>query len=130
MTNDLVGSSPLTVLSGELVSLTQGTDKLVLPCLWPETQNVVITGLGIFMLTTPAVAVHSFSFLKNGSVVGAVAVTASGNFWTSVPTPFSLKGMTDTISVRHDTTAQNANESGEHRHEGVRIFAALFTSVT
>ena len=112
------------MLSGELNALTQGADKLVIPCLWKVTHQLVIVQIAIFFLTTNPTVGHSFSFFKTGVLVDAVTVTTSGQFWrTNVN--FALKGQTDYVTVRHDTNAQDAQESASHVDEGGRIWASL-----
>lgn len=123
------GTQPeLVVLQQELNSLSQGAEKAMFPCAWQTTHNVVVEYIAIFMLTTPSV-VHSFSFFKQGTQFsgGAVSVTTSGNYWSTrlTGTDRALKGFTDYVSVRHDTNAQDGDESASHVNEGGRIWAIL-----
>jgi hypothetical protein len=127
MTIKLETAPDIVVIGGELDSQEQGADRLILPCLWQQDLVVVCERLVIFALNTPSVQ-HSFSFFKSGagSAMGSdgVVMTTSGRFW-SLKVAEYLKGMTDWVSVRHDTNAQDSSESASHTDEGGRIWAGL-----
>jgi len=120
---DLLGALITNGLFVELNSMTQGADKAIIPCIWPKDLQIGFDEIVIFMLATPTVA-HSFSFFKTGVLQAAVSVTASGNWWRT-RSAFALKGQTDYVSVRHDTNAQDGDESVSHVDEGTRIWAGL-----
>lgn len=108
-------------LGGQLTDNAQGADKLVLPCFWELNVPLVITEILIYPDQTVVTSVaHSFSFFKTGSGTefGDVTLAASDLIARTVlSTPIVLLGQVDWVSVRHDTNAQDADESGSHVDE-------------
>lgn len=127
MKSELVGSIYLP-MSGKLSSLAQGSDLLILPCMWDSGVQYNNGRIWVFFLTASTVA-HAFDFFQNGSVsLGSVTVTAAASGYFSSPFTLptnGLRGLTDYVSVRHSTNAQNANESSSHVNEGGQILAGL-----
>lgn len=110
----------------ELTDLTQNSDRAILPAAWNSSVQVPFRGIAIFALATPGNQ-HSFTFFLQsaGTTIGAVTMTTSGNFWQTSAN-FSLRGLTDYVSVRHDTNAQDGDEmAGAHSADGSRIWAIL-----
>lgn len=115
-------------LQQELVDLAQGSDKCVVP--FPKQVGANYTTLRIDFGILPSVP-HSFTFFKNGISVGAVTCTTSGTsslpYWTTTVAAFDMNDTNaDVLSVRHDTNAQDGDESASHTNEGLRIWASIF----
>lgn len=111
---------PIVAIGGELNAQTQGADKLIIPVPKSFTAQKVV----IFFLNVPTVA-HSFSFFLSGAgtpFAAVTKVTTAGVRWNETASSQAFTGLTDWISVRHDTTAQDADE-GVHVDEGGRLWA-------
>lgn len=113
-----------TMISIELTNLAQGSDKVLFT--FPKGSSAYYT-LAISAQATPTVQ-HSFTFMKNGSIISAgaaVTMTTSGTLWTTSLAAFSF-APGDVFSVRHDTNAQDSDESSSHTDEGGRIQAHIY----
>ena len=124
------GALTVPMVWGRLDDEAQGF-KLLMPCGWSQSVPIVFNELVIWFHTTPSVQ-HSFTFYKNGTSIGAVTVTTSGNFWRTRAN-VSLKGQEDNWAVRHDSNnsailVQDSDESASHVDEGGLIMAALVCS--
>ena len=126
---DIYGGFKHRALFGKANALTQGESKIVIPCLWARDYWIAFGGLAVFFHTVSTTA-HSFSFYEgaesgSGTLLGAVTV-AIGQRWGTFQGAFSLKGQTDFVTVRHDTNAQDADETGgAHVADMVAIYAGL-----
>ena len=115
--------------AGELNALTQGVGKWVCPSFEFQNEGTVTFDKLVIVFQTAGTVAHAFTFFRTPSgggsaSVGAVTVAASTRRGEAIVTNFTLTAG-DMIEVRHDTNAQNANESASHVDEGARIWAYL-----
>lgn len=115
---------PERPISIELTNLAQGANKAVFT--WPYAPGGTYTTISISSQSLPTIQ-HSFTFFKGATNLGAVTQTTAGTGGTSY---WATTGLTvtfaagDIFTVRHDTTAEDADE-GVHIDESGRIWAHL-----
>jgi len=113
-------------------SLSQGEQKIVIPCMWRQDENHLFREAVIFFYVVPTND-HAFTFFKNGitgtgTILADIYVSfALGlRFYSTPGIQIPLKGQTDYVTVRHSTQAQDSNEmAAPHIDEGFAIWAGL-----
>ena len=126
----LINGVPFVTLQAELNSQDQGGDRILLPIGGPQDLVVVVEAIWVWYQTVPSQQ-HAYTFFKTGVALSTtVTITTSGSSpkFTVVrlTTPEYFNCLVDNWSVRHDTNAQNGNETAAaHAAEGGRIWAGL-----